>query len=92
LAQAFYVDGQFEEAVTTAKRLTVRRPDVMTNLRVLIASQVAIGRITNARQNAQRLTQTLPNFRLSSYAPRCPFQGDTLKLWVERLRTAGLPE
>jgi adenylate cyclase len=92
LAQAFYVDGQFREAVATADRLAVRRPDVMFNLRVLIASQVATERITEARQNAQRLMQVLPTFRLSNYAPRCPFQGVTLRLWIERLRAAGLPD
>ena len=92
LAQAFYVDGQFEEAVATADRLAVRRPDVMFNLRVLIASQVATERMNDAHQMAQRLTQALPSFRLSSYEPHCPFQGDTLKLWIERLRAAGLPD
>jgi TolB-like protein len=92
LAQAYYMDGQFEEAITTAERLAVRRPDVMFNLRVLIASQVAVGRIDGACQTARCLMQTLPSFRLSRYAPRCPFQGDTLKLWIDRLRTAGLPE
>jgi class 3 adenylate cyclase/TolB-like protein len=92
LAQALYIDEQFEEAVSTADRLAARRPDVMFNLRVLIASQVATGRITDARQNARRLMQALPNFRLSSYTTRCPFQGNTLNLWIERLHTAGLPE
>jgi adenylate cyclase len=92
MGQAFYIDGQFEEALATAERLAARRPDVMFNLRVLIASQVATGRMDDARQVARRLAQALPSFRLSNYAPRCPLQGDTLKLWIERLRSAGLPD
>ena len=64
----------------------------MFNLRVLIASQVATERMNDAHQMAQRLTQALPSFRLSSYEPHCPFQGDTLKLWIERLHAAGLPD
>lgn len=90
LAQALYINGQYEDAVAMAGRGARRNPSVMFNLRVLIASQVAAGAAEDARQNAARLMRALPDFRLSDYAPRCPFRGATLTAWIARLRQAGV--
>lgn len=92
LAQALCITGKLEDAIAIAQRLGWRRPDLLFNLRVLIASQVGAGRLAGARASAQRLMQARPDFRLGVYLPRCPFQGAVLESWSQRLRKAGLPD
>ena len=90
LAQALYVNGQYDEAVAAARRVARRNPSVIFNLRVLIASLSAAGEIAEARQWASRMQRALPDFRLAEYTPRCPFRGARLQAWIEHLRQAGL--
>jgi tetratricopeptide (TPR) repeat protein len=92
LAQALYINGQHNEAVSMSQRVAWRNGELMFNLRVLMASQIAAGQVDDAQRTAQRLLQTRPEFRLSDYAERCPFQGATLEVWLQRLREAGLPD
>ena len=75
-----------------AQRVAWRNGDLMFNLRVLIASQIAAGQRDDAQRTARRLLQARPDFRLSVYAERCPFQGAMLEVWLRRLREAGLPD
>jgi TolB-like protein/class 3 adenylate cyclase len=91
-AQALYLNNQYDEAIAVAERVLWRKPDLMTNLRVLIASQAAAGRTSDACVSAQRLVQVRPQFRLTDYAPHCPFRGIALQSWLQRLGEAGLPE
>jgi len=92
LAQAFYIDGQYEQAISWARKAAGHKALAIFNLRTLTASLVALRRDDESRQFAQRLLQIQPNFRLASYAPRCPFTKPLLEVWIERLRQAGLPE
>lgn len=91
LAQALYLNGQFEEAIVIAQRVERRNPDLMFNLRVLIASQQAVGRAADARQTVRRMLRVRPDFQLRSYAPNCPFRDETLCVWLDRLQSAGIP-
>ena len=45
-----------------------------------------------ARDVGQLLMRAQPDFKLEPYAKRCPFQGEVLDRWIERLRQAGLPD
>jgi len=92
LAQAFYVHGQYEQAVSWAKKAAGHNASAIFNIRTLAASLLALGRQEEAQQCAQRLLRIQPNFRLTEYAPRCPFTNPIIDVWIERLRLAGLPE
>jgi TolB-like protein/Tfp pilus assembly protein PilF len=92
LAQAYYVNGQHEQAVTWAKKAAGHNALAIFNLRTLAASLVALGRQEEARRCAERLIGVQPKFRLSEYGPLCPFTTPTIDLWIERLRQAGLPD
>jgi adenylate cyclase len=92
LAQAYYVQGQYEQAVTWAKRAAGHNASAIFNIRTLAASLLALGRQEEAQQCAQRLMHIQPNFRLTEYASLCPFTKPILDAWIERLRQAGLPE
>lgn len=92
LAQAHYVAGDYEQAAAWAMKASRRTGAAIFTLRTLAASLVALGRLADARDAAQRLMQAQPRFTLEAYRRRCPFVGSVLEPWMERLRAAGLPD
>jgi adenylate cyclase len=92
LAQAHYVNGNYEEAAIWARRAVGRNGAVVFSLRTLTTSLVALGKTDEALAAAQQLMRVQPGFRMSSYEKSCPFQGEVLSVWLARLRAAGLPE
>jgi adenylate cyclase len=92
LGQAFYVDGNYEQAVYWTKKALSHAPTAIFNLRTLTASLVALGKPDEARWIADRLLRILPDFRLGPYIANCPFRGENLTTWISRLREAGLPD
>lgn len=92
LAQAYYVNGDYEQALTWALSAVGRNDSIRFNLRTLIATLAALGRIAEAVDVAGHLLRIQPDFRVGPYAKRCPFQGLILERWLARLRSAGLPD
>jgi adenylate cyclase len=92
LSQAFYLNGQYDEAIAWAQMSSGHRPTQTSNLRCLIASLVAAGNLSEARLVAQRLSQMDPAFRLTTFRALTPLQGEVRDLFANRLRVAGLPE
>jgi class 3 adenylate cyclase/TolB-like protein/Tfp pilus assembly protein PilF len=92
LAQAHYINGDFEEALDWVRFALERNGSARFNLRTLIASLVALGQMEEAAEVAQQLLRIQPDFRLSTYAQHCPFLEPTLGVWLDRLRLAGLSE
>ena len=92
LAQAHYIDGNYEAALQWACSAAARNPTMRFNLRVLIATLVALGRNEESEQEVRRLLRIQPNFRLRTYAANCPFEGAVLDNWIKRLKAAGIPE
>jgi TolB-like protein/two-component SAPR family response regulator/Tfp pilus assembly protein PilF len=91
LAQAHYVNGDFEEAIRWARRADLGNTQLTSNLRTLIASFVAIDKIEEAREVARRHQQIVPTFTVSSWAARTPMQGEVRARRIERLLGAGMP-
>jgi adenylate cyclase len=92
LAQAHYINGDYDAALAWARTSATHRPTAIFNLRLLAAILVALGRNAEAQRPAQELLRVQPAFCLALYAKRCPFEGPILNTWLERLRAAGLPE
>jgi adenylate cyclase len=92
LAQAHYINGDYDQALTWIRSAVGRNGSIRFNLRTLTATLAALGRSEEAAQAGKQLLRVQPDFRLEPYAKRCPFQGRTLEQWIERLRSAGLPE
>jgi len=92
LAQAHYVNGDYDEAVSWARSACAHNPSIRFTLRTLAASLAAAGRTSEAAGAAGRLLLLQPDFRLSAYLPRCPFLPPTLDRWIGDLRAAGLPD
>lgn len=92
LAQARYLNGEYDAAVAWARRAAAQNPGAMFNLRTLAASLAALERGDAARRIADEILARKPEFCLAIYAKSCPFTGQTLTDWLGRLRAAGLPE
>ena len=92
LAQGLYVSGDYKEAVAFGQQAAARNGLLTSNLRTLAASLVATGDVEAAHDVARRVMEIEPGFRLSAFAARTPFCRDVLRLYIPRLRAAGLPE
>ena len=92
LAQAHYVNGDYQEALRWARVAVARNDSIRFNLRNLIAILAALGEIDDARTVAQHLLQLQPDFRIGQYAARTPFHGPQLERRLAHLRLAELPE
>jgi adenylate cyclase len=92
LALAHYVNGTYDESIIWARKSASLNPRLVSNLRWLIASLVAIGHLDEARHFAQKLLEVNPGFRLSAYSKWSPLQLDLRTQLIERLHQAGLPE
>jgi TolB-like protein len=92
LALAHYVEGTYDEAIIWGHKSAALNPRICSNLRWLIASLVAVGKMDEARHFAQALLEVNPAFRLSTYEKWCPLRTDLRKELLGRLQSAGLPE
>jgi TolB-like protein/class 3 adenylate cyclase len=92
LAQAHYVSGSFDKAVVWARRAEKHNARLTSNLRTLISSLVAVGRMDEAREAAACHARIVPTFSVLTWAARTPMQGDIRKHRIERLLAAGMPE
>jgi class 3 adenylate cyclase/TolB-like protein len=92
LAQAHYVNRNFDLAVSWARRADMHNARNTSNLRTLVSSLVAIGKIDEAREVANRHAAIVPGFSVSAWAARTPMQGDIRTHRIMRLLAAGMPE
>jgi adenylate cyclase len=92
LGQAHYVNRDYEQALEWVRSALSRNELIRFNQRLLIVTLSALGRGEEAAQAVRRFLQIQPEFRISSYAIRCPFRGAALETWLGHLRSAGLPD
>jgi adenylate cyclase len=92
LSLAHYANGTYDEVVVWAQKAFGLNPRHCANLRWLAGSLVALGRIHEAHQVGRALLEIQPRFRLSAYAQICPLREDLRVQFLERLRSAGLPD
>jgi adenylate cyclase len=98
-AIAYFLAGEFERSVQSAKRALVSRPTVVPTLRYLAVSLVLLGRVKEAREVGDRLRAIVPELTVSR--TRAFLELDTplkSKMWTmldaycDALRRAGIPE
>jgi TolB-like protein/class 3 adenylate cyclase len=92
LAQAHYVNGDYEAAVQWGRRAWRHNERLLSNARCFIASLVAAGLMDEARQVAQRLMQFDPAMNLTDFTKRTPLRGALRDGFVDQLRAAGIPD
>jgi tetratricopeptide (TPR) repeat protein len=93
LAMAQLAAGRYEEAVATGKRGIARTPNHPYPRFIQAAAFAALGRMDEARAEAEELLRIKPDFTVSAWKPTQPFKDKAIvDRWGELLVSAGLPE
>jgi adenylate cyclase len=94
LMLAHYGHGNYQEAVKWGQMSANENPHYTANQRVFAATLAGAGLLEGARQEAAKLMERQPKFRLSDYERTLqPFRDPRIKdKFMEHLRLAGLPE
>lgn len=92
LAQAHYVNGDFETALAWSRRALLHNERHSPTYRTMAACLVALDRVGEACAIAQKILALEPTFGLRAFAARTPLSGAILETYLSRLRLAGLPE
>jgi hypothetical protein len=90
LGQAQYLDRQYERAVQSLRREeTYRSP----SRRTLAASLAQLGRLDEARREAEMFMVSNPHFTIHRWIESLPFLDEKAhQQFIEGYRKAGLPE
>jgi TolB-like protein len=90
IAMAFIELGRFDKAIVAGKKAQRQNPSYSSAYRCLASAFAHLGRDVEAREAAARLLELDPAFTISTWIAR---GGQShLKLLIEGLRKAGLPE
>ena len=90
LGLAHYAARQYEAAVDTLRRETTYRTG---SRRILAASLAQLGRMEEARHEAELFMVSNPSFTISHWAATQPFRDDAMREhFIDGYRKAGLPE
>lgn len=92
LAQAHYVNRNFDQAIFWGRRADMHNARNASNLRTLISSLIATNKSEEAREVANRHAAVVPSFTVSGWAARTPMQGEIRRQRIERLLAAGMPK
>lgn len=93
LACAHLMRGDFEHAMTLARRAIEGNPNYTVSYRMLAAAQAHAGRIQDAQATIDRLVALVPNVSLRALAEMRIFaQSGRLEMIIDGLRKAGVPE
>jgi tetratricopeptide (TPR) repeat protein len=90
LGQAQYAMRQYDAAIETLRKEETYRTG---SRRLLAASLAQIGRLEEARREAELFQLSNPHFRISHWVSANPFRDEaTAAHFVEGYRKAGLPD
>ena len=97
LGAAYFMTGQYEDALTEFKRLLDRSEKGEFNPEIahrrLAATYAMLGREKEARKHAEEVIRINPKFTLKGFAKWLPYKNQADKdRWIVALRKAGLPD
>jgi adenylate cyclase len=90
IGQAFIELGRFDEAIVAGKKAQRQNPSFPVTYRCLASALAHLGRNAEAREVAARALEFDPAYTISAAIARGGMTN--LKLLIEGLRKAGLPE
>jgi tetratricopeptide (TPR) repeat protein len=92
-ALAHFVDGNYEQSISSAKKALAQNPRFAIALRLLAASLSKMGNAEQAFETMKRVLEIEPQLTSSKLRARVPFMPEvTSKSLSEGLIAAGLPE
>jgi len=93
LTLAYYFNDSYEDSVFWGRKSMAAAPRFTANMRPLIASLAALGRLDEAREVGAALIEQDPDFRVEKFCSRYPLKRlEHRALLSERLLAAGLPK
>ncbi|MBU8911463.1 MAG: tetratricopeptide repeat protein, partial [Desulfobacterales bacterium] len=93
LGRCYIQKGQYEEALTEFKKALHRAPDAAANHRYLAITYALLDRQEEASAAAKKALEIDPNFSVGSASKAWPYKNQAdLKLFIDSLRKAGLPD
>jgi adenylate cyclase len=93
LGRAYFMTGQYDEAILTFKKTLGISPNYLPGHAFLAASYSSSGRETEAAAEADEILRINPKFCLESYAKTLPYKNKSdIERYMAALRKAGLPE
>jgi adenylate cyclase len=93
LGRAYFMTGQYDEAIDTWKKALNLSPDYLNAHTFLVACYSSLDRQAEAAAAAKEVLRINPKFSLESYAKRLPYRNKTdIDRYVAALKKAGLPE
>ena len=84
--------GQYEEALSWARRAVDNNPNAMPLRRVAIVALVRLGRLEEARAETRALLAIFPQSSITRFVGAALFRPQDTAAYVEALRLAGHPE
>jgi adenylate cyclase len=93
LGRAYFMTGQYDEAILTFKKALAISPNYLPGHAFLAASYISLGREKDAAAAAEEVLRINPKFCLESYAKTLPYKNKSdIERYMAALRKAGLPE
>jgi adenylate cyclase len=93
LGRAYFMTGQYDEAIPAFKKALDRNPNYLPAHAFLAATYSSIGSETEAAAATKEVLRINPKFSLESYAKTLPYKNKAdIESYVAALRKAGLPE
>ena len=90
LGFAQFASGQYDDAAKTLRREETYRT---ASRRILAAALAALGRVSEAREEAELFLSASPHWRISKWIESQPFKNPKdAQAWFDAYRLAGLPE
>ena len=93
LGRAYFMTGQYDEAIESFKQAVHTGPDNFVYHAFLSACYSSLNRQAEAAAEANELLRINPEFTLESYAKTLPYKNKSdIDRYISALRKAGLPE
>jgi adenylate cyclase len=93
LGRAYFMTGQYDEAIQTFKKALGDSPNYLPAHAFLAASYISLGRESEAAAAAREVLRINPKFCLESYAKTLPYKNKSdIERYLAALRKAGLPQ
>jgi adenylate cyclase len=91
LGRAYFMTGQYDEAILASKKALDRNPNYLPAHAFLAASYSSLGREAEANAAAEEVLRINPKFSLESYAKTLPYKNKAdIERYLAALRKAGL--
>ncbi len=93
LSRCYILKGQYEDALTAAKKALQRHPDSISSHSLLAVIYALLDRQEEAEASVKKALMIMPNMTVELFSKLAPFKNQAdLELMLDAMRKAGFPE